>query len=70
MPVRKFRSIDEMERPRLHEPGSVEAMQSMVRILELGARIRQVRYRPGVYKFRSAAEMSEAEVPIASDAKH
>lgn len=69
MPVRKFRSVEEMERPPFHEPGSPEAVQSMIRVLELGARIRNVRYRPGVYKFHAAEEMFEAEVPRAGASK-
>lgn len=64
MGVRKFRSIEEMKRPRWHEPGSPELPRILAALWELGMRTtRRGAPRPGVYKHTSieAAKALEDE---------
>lgn len=61
MPVRKFRNIEEMERPQWRAPGDPALWQAMAALWELGRRTVRRRYRPGVRKFRSIEEMSAAQ---------
>lgn len=60
MPVKKYRSIEEME-PVWHEPGSRELYEAIKEVWAFGARVLQPRFPPGVHKYRSFEEMQEAE---------
>jgi hypothetical protein len=57
MPVRKFRSIEEMKRPVWREPGSPELFKAIREVWAFGHRTSNRRFRPGVYRFRSVEEM-------------
>lgn len=53
MPVRKFRSMEEMKQRVWREPGDPVLYRSMRFILDVGRRTRQRRFPPGVHKHRS-----------------
>ena len=59
MPVRKYRSIEEMEDVLWTEPGSPEhgrAIQAVIELVNFFASKKQL--PPGVFKFRSIEEAS------------
>ena len=58
MPVRKFRTIEEMNGDRWYRPGDPELYRAIRRVWELGHRTIQQRFPPGVYKLRSIEEMN------------
>ena len=53
MPIRKFRTVEEMERPHWRAPGDPELYRTMARLWDFGRRTRAARLRPGVYRHRS-----------------
>ncbi len=53
MPVRKFRSVEEMDEPRQYEPGSPELFAAISRVWALADRMAPLRFPPGVYKHRT-----------------
>lgn len=67
MPVRKFRSIEEMSEPVWREPGSGELYEAIRRVWEFGRRTSRRRFRPGVYRYRSIEEMQNAAGQIVMD---
>lgn len=66
MPIRRFRSVEEMNREIWREPGSPELYASIRRVWEFGRRTSGRRFRPGVRRYRSIEEMQSglAEVTI------
>jgi hypothetical protein len=60
MPVRKFRSVDEMNRPTWRQPGDQALYQTIAALWETGRRLQQRRFAPGVHKFRSVEELEAA----------
>ena len=61
MPVDKFRTAEEMNRPVWREPGSAELYRAIREVWDFGERTSRRRFRPGVYKFRSIEEMDAAQ---------
>ena len=57
MPLRKFRSIEEMKAPRWREPGDPDLYRVMAALWEIGRRTRKRAYPPGVYRYASIEEM-------------
>lgn len=57
MPVRKFRSVDEMHAAVWRPAGSPELVRAIASVLAFGRRLRPRRFPPGVRKFRSVAEL-------------
>ena len=57
MPVRKFRSIEEMAPPPLRTPGDPVLERAIGFVLTSAARMSSLRFPPGVHKHRSIAEM-------------
>lgn len=53
MPVRKFRSVEEMNQPTWRQPGSAELYATIAGIWATGLRLRPRRSRPGVRRFRN-----------------
>jgi len=53
MPVRKFRSVEEMEATTWLEPGDQRLARAIQLCWELAARLAPVRFPSGVYKHRS-----------------
>lgn len=57
MPVRKFRSIEEMKaEARWYEPGSDALYQAIAELWRASAAMYPARFPPGVYKHRSFEE--------------
>jgi len=53
MPIRKFRSVEEMEGNVWYEPGSPELFRAIRSLWSFSARVFPRRFPPGVYKHRS-----------------
>jgi hypothetical protein len=58
MPVRRFRSIEEMEGPRWREPGDPRLYEAIARVWEFGRRTTRRRFPPGVYRHRSMRDLN------------
>jgi hypothetical protein len=67
MPVRKFRTVEEMNRPVWRTPGSAELLEAIRNVWEFGRRTSRRRFRPGVYRYRSIEEMQKALETITID---
>ncbi|MGA7613545.1 MAG: hypothetical protein WBX15_00050 [Thermoanaerobaculia bacterium] len=63
MPIRKFRSVDEMNRPHWRQPGSPELARAIERVWDFGQRTSRLRFPPGVYRYRSIEEMNAQQEP-------
>jgi hypothetical protein len=61
MPVYKYRSIEEMPGVPRREPGDPALYRAIRSIWELGDRMTNRRFRPGVTKYRSIEEMDRAQ---------
>ena len=61
MPVRRFRSVEEMDGAPWHEPGSAALYRAVRRVWGLSHRLLQPRFPPGVYKHRSIEAMNEQQ---------
>jgi hypothetical protein len=57
MPVRRFRSVEEMNRPQWREPGSPELVRAIAALWTAGLRLHRRRFPPGVYRHRSIEEL-------------
>lgn len=53
MPVRRFRSVEEMDGDRWYEPGDPVLFRAIRRVWELGYRTVHPRFPPGVHKHSS-----------------
>jgi hypothetical protein len=60
MPVRKFRSAEEMNQALWRQPGDPALARALGVDLEFGRRLGPQRFPPGVHKFRSIEEMKGA----------
>ena len=60
MPVRKFRSVEEMDAPRWRAPGDPDLMRAMAELWEIGRRTNRRSYPPGVHKHASIEDMQRA----------
>jgi hypothetical protein len=61
MPVRKFRSIEEMSAPQWRERGDPTLFRTMRALWEIGVRTSKRRYQPGVLKYASIEDMWRAQ---------
>jgi hypothetical protein len=59
MPVRRFRTVDEMNQPRWRQPGDPELYRAIAAVWALGRRTVVRRYQPGVYKHRSIESLND-----------
>ena len=57
MPIRKFKSIEEMKTPRWREPGDPELFSAMATLWEIAKRTSVRRYPPGVHWHVSVEDM-------------
>ncbi len=55
MPIRKFRSVEEMNGYRWYEPGDPVLFRAIRRVWELGYRTIRPRFPAGVHKHRTLA---------------
>lgn len=53
MPVRRFRSVEEMEQPVWRTPGDPELYRAIAAIWDFGRRTVPRRFPPGVHRHRS-----------------
>jgi len=60
MPIRKFRSVEEMNQPNWRRPGDPQLYRTMAGLWELGRRTNPRRFPPGVHKYRSIEDMDQA----------
>ena len=60
MPVRKFRSVEELNQPVWRQPGDAALYRTMAGLWDTGRRLRARRFEPGVSRFRSIAELEAA----------
>lgn len=60
MPVRKFRSVEEMSQLVWRPAGDPALARAMAAVWAFGRRLSRPAFRPGVRKFRSVAEMKAA----------
>lgn len=58
MPVRRFRSVAEMEAFSWRERGDPGLFKAIARAWDFGARTNPLRYPPGVHKHRSIEELN------------
>ena len=58
MPVRRFRSVEEMNQPHWREPGDPELYDAIASLWAFGARTVGHRFPPGVYKHRSIESLN------------
>lgn len=60
MPVRKFRSIEEMDGPIWRAPGDPALYRAIAAVWGLGRRTSGLRFPPGVHKRRSIEDLNAA----------
>lgn len=67
MPIRKFRSFDEMNRPVWREPGDPALYAAIRAVWDFGQKTSRIRFRPGVYCFRTVDDMQRHRPHIVID---
>lgn len=60
MPIRKYRSIEEMPGPPPLPPLRAENLKIACDLTEMAYRLRPWRFKPGVYKYRSIEEANQS----------
>jgi hypothetical protein len=58
MPLRKFRSVEEMEGPIWHSPGDAALSSAIRHVWALAHRTIRPHFPPGVYKHRTIEELN------------
>ncbi|MCK6684806.1 MAG: hypothetical protein L6R30_20600 [Thermoanaerobaculia bacterium] len=58
MPVKKFRSVEEMPSPERRQPGSPELFRAIVQTWAAASNLAPLRFPPGVYRHRTIEEMN------------
>ena len=69
MPVRRFRSAEEMNRPVWRKAGDPQLYRAIREVWELGQRTSKKRFRAGVYRFRSIDDMQAAAASLVIDSR-
>jgi len=59
MPVRRFRSVEEMERPFWRKPGDPSLYRAISGVWEFGLRTRVRSFPPGVYRHQTIEDLQE-----------
>jgi hypothetical protein len=67
MPVRKFRSVEDMKEPRWRPAGDPELARAFAGLLEIGRRARPRHFPPGVHRYASIEAMQQAQDRWAED---
>ena len=57
MPVLRFRSVEEMERPLWREPGDPTLYRAISSVWGFGLRTRRWSFPPGVYRHRTIEDL-------------
>lgn len=58
MPVRRFRTVEEMEQPLWRAPGDPELYRAIRRLWHFGHRASSRRFPPGVHKHHSIEDLN------------
>lgn len=53
MPVRRFRSVEEMSAPRWRQPGDPSLYRAIAAVWDFGRRTNPRRFPPGVHRYAS-----------------
>lgn len=61
MPVRKFRSVEEMNVPYWRVSGDPDLIRAIAGLWEMGRRTSARSYPPGVHKYASIEDMQRAQ---------
>jgi hypothetical protein len=61
MPVRKFRSVEEMSSPLWRSPGDPDLVRAMAKLWDIGRRADRRSYPPGVHKHASIEDMQHVQ---------
>ena len=61
MPVRKFRTIEEMNVPHWRDAGDPGLIRAIADLWEIGRRTSTRSYPPGVHRYASIADMQLAQ---------
>jgi hypothetical protein len=61
MPIRKFRSVEQMNPPRWYEPGDPALFRAIAVVWDVGKALSAGRFPAGVKRFRSADEMRRVQ---------
>ncbi len=61
MPVKKFRSVEEMETEIWRSPGDASLYRAMAALWDLARRTRRSRFRAGIIKYASLEEKNRAQ---------
>lgn len=70
MPIRKFRTIEDMSQPSWRMPGDPALYAAIAAVWERGARLSQRRFTPGVRRFTDIAVLeatADAVAPTRDD---
>ena len=60
MPIRKFRSVEEMNQPPWREPGDPMLYRAIAAVWAFARRTNPRRFPPGVHKYRTIEDMDRA----------
>jgi hypothetical protein len=58
VPIRRFRSVEEMSEPPWREPGTAELWRAIEAVWAFGARTGVHRFPPGVYRHRTVESLN------------
>ena len=61
MPVRKFRTVEEMNQPHWRHAGDPELIRAIAQLQDLGRRTSRRSFPPGVHKHASIEDMQLAQ---------
>lgn len=62
MPIRKFRSVEEMNQPVWRRSGDPQLYEAIRALWGFGHRTSRKRFHPGVHRFHSVEEMNESSI--------
>jgi hypothetical protein len=68
MPIRRYRSIEDMPGPPTYAPGSPDGLRALLRVLDFVRRTNPRHHPPGIVRFRSLAQLQDYEDE--QDAEH
>jgi hypothetical protein len=64
MPVRKFRTVEELNQPIWRRPGDPALIRAIHGLWEFARRTHPRTFTPGVHRFRSISEMKDHCVEV------
>jgi hypothetical protein len=61
MPVKKFRTVEELNQPVWRPPGDPALIRAIAAVWAFGRKVNPPKSRPGVRRFRSIVEMKRSK---------